>query len=651
MKFRSESLFSKYNISPAKNINELRVIFQTDPNKRKDLPIVIKTISNPSALLEEELLFIHENSDVEIFSIHASILSLLNELKEKIGVTKLKQLVNSIISFTNSSSQWSSFNYYKTVGSSKSDTVIRDFISMLCDEVQHLFLNSIGEIATKNSLEFYKQLEKLFNSIEWEKIRINVINDEIIEIAGKLNSLESKNDNIEKKLSLLIDICEYSKNKDIKEILKITTKKLSDNFEVNAETLLDCYPKLITLYDAQEVVNFSNFLNSIANMYLDINGKSKYTAKKTLDILSKLNTALYSYKNLINNNNVVLDKNFDKESISLISELIEYFVNRGTEWLNNYRRLVSKVENNCTQDNMYELVKHVYASKPSSTLKKVFSNVILGISDFEMVFAFIAECHKEVAENPGYAKACDPKEVDLFIAKYYWLCYVSDEFTKTMFDNIRGIGFDVMARANKLASSIGPYADNFTRMRVRKQIVAILNTIPRDWYMDDKRVETVIRDFDGTCTSDVSKSAKYIDLYDELFTGSSSSKHGLNAYNNRYSRSSSYSSPSSSYSSPSSTYRPNNTTSSGGGCYVATAVYGSYDCPEVWILRRYRDYYLDKNIFGRLFIKIYYAISPTLVKWFGKAKWFKKLIKPILEKKIKKLKDLGYSDTAYDDKY
>ena len=25
------------------------------------------------------------------------------------------------------------------------------------------------------------------------------------------------------------------------------------------------------------------------------------------------------------------------------------------------------------------------------------------------------------------------------------------------------------------------------------------------------------------------------------------------------------------------------------GCYVATAVYGSYDCPEVWTLRRYRD--------------------------------------------------------------
>ena len=164
--------------------------------------------------------------------------------------------------------------------------------------------------------------------------------------------------------------------------------------------------------------------------------------------------------------------------------------------------------------------------------------------------------------------------------------------------------------------------------------------------MEDKRVEKVISDFGGTCTSDVSTSAKYIDLYDELFTGSSNDKHGLKAYNNRYrsSSSSSYrpsSSPSSSYSRP----------SSSGGCYVATAVYGSYDCPEVWLLRRYRDYYLDKNFFGRLFIKIYYAISPTLVKWFGKSKWFKKLIKPILEKKIKKLKELGYSDTEYDDKY
>ncbi|MFR9028073.1 MAG: DUF2726 domain-containing protein [Clostridium sp.] len=30
------------------------------------------------------------------------------------------------------------------------------------------------------------------------------------------------------------------------------------------------------------------------------------------------------------------------------------------------------------------------------------------------------------------------------------------------------------------------------------------------------------------------------------------------------------------------------------GCYIATAVYGSYDCPQVWVLRRFRDQILEK---------------------------------------------------------
>ena len=58
------------------------------------------------------------------------------------------------------------------------------------------------------------------------------------------------------------------------------------------------------------------------------------------------------------------------------------------------------------------------------------------------------------------------------------------------------------------------------------------------------------------------------------------------------------------------------------GCYIATCVYGSYDCAEVWTLRRYRDNKLQKSIFGRFFIKIYYFISPVLVKYFGTKQWF-----------------------------
>lgn len=108
-------------------------------------------------------------------------------------------------------------------------------------------------------------------------------------------------------------------------------------------------------------------------------------------------------------------------------------------------------------------------------------------------------------------------------------------------------------------------------------------------------------------------------------------------------------------------YKPNNdlsepqnisvspSTSSTGGCYIATAVYGSYDCPQVWTLRRYRDYYLAKTSWGRMFIKVYYTLSPELVRCFGNTLLFKKLNKLYLDYKVKNLNKKGYDNTPYND--
>ncbi len=75
------------------------------------------------------------------------------------------------------------------------------------------------------------------------------------------------------------------------------------------------------------------------------------------------------------------------------------------------------------------------------------------------------------------------------------------------------------------------------------------------------------------------------------------------------------------------------------GCYIATAVYGSYDCPPVWTLRRFRDERLKKSWYGRLFIRIYYRISPTLVRLFGKTKWFNVFFKGILDRIVNRLEN------------
>lgn len=94
----------------------------------------------------------------------------------------------------------------------------------------------------------------------------------------------------------------------------------------------------------------------------------------------------------------------------------------------------------------------------------------------------------------------------------------------------------------------------------------------------------------------------------------------------------------------------NTNSSSDGGCYVATAVYGSYDCPQVWTLRRYRDDVLASTWYGRAFIHIYYAISPTLVKWFGHTKWFQRFWREKLDDMVTSLQYKGFENTPYDDK-
>lgn len=85
------------------------------------------------------------------------------------------------------------------------------------------------------------------------------------------------------------------------------------------------------------------------------------------------------------------------------------------------------------------------------------------------------------------------------------------------------------------------------------------------------------------------------------------------------------------------------------GCYIATAVYGGYDCPQVWVLRRYRDECLSNKWYGRGFVSFYYAISPTLVKMFGKCNSFNSFFKPILDRIVNKLMQKGYSNKPYED--
>ena len=86
------------------------------------------------------------------------------------------------------------------------------------------------------------------------------------------------------------------------------------------------------------------------------------------------------------------------------------------------------------------------------------------------------------------------------------------------------------------------------------------------------------------------------------------------------------------------------------GCSVATAVYGSYDCPEVWTLRRFRDDVLAETWYGRLFIRCYYAVSPAAVRLFGNTGWFQNFWRDVLDGMVENLQEQGFASTPYEDR-
>lgn len=91
------------------------------------------------------------------------------------------------------------------------------------------------------------------------------------------------------------------------------------------------------------------------------------------------------------------------------------------------------------------------------------------------------------------------------------------------------------------------------------------------------------------------------------------------------------------------------TTKRSEGCYIATAVYGSYECPEVWTLRRYRDKHLATSRRGRMFIAAYYAISPWMVKYLGASSLVRRVWKMALDYWIVRLRRHGYESSPYSD--
>lgn len=75
--------------------------------------------------------------------------------------------------------------------------------------------------------------------------------------------------------------------------------------------------------------------------------------------------------------------------------------------------------------------------------------------------------------------------------------------------------------------------------------------------------------------------------------------------------------------------------SGGGGCFIATAAFGSSLSSEIQTLREFRDQYLLTNKLGQHFVSGYYEYSPGLAGYIEKKENLRKIIriglKPLIE--------------------
>ena len=65
-------------------------------------------------------------------------------------------------------------------------------------------------------------------------------------------------------------------------------------------------------------------------------------------------------------------------------------------------------------------------------------------------------------------------------------------------------------------------------------------------------------------------------------------------------------------------------------CFIATACFGSPMAGEVEVLRNFRNEYLLKNPFGKVFVSVYYRCSPPIARFIGNHRFLKIMVRSSL---------------------
>lgn len=510
MEYKKTTIFEKYNIEPNVEKEKIRVLFQTDPRKRKDLPVVLKIISSDELLYEEELFTTHSNN--ESMNEYNKVLEILDNTKKDYISSEINNLSKYLINISNDTEFYKNFYYSSKIAEKRAKEIFDEFLECIFAKLTKEFNSSIGEISNQDLKKMYSSITSIFEKVERFSDKKKDFDEDLCDFLNNSLTLDAIGKDFTNRVNALVFLKNVIKDDFYSNSVKYIIEKMSKEINKYGDTLIELYEEIVDSFKGKELKEVSAFITPYisTNLYLRAD-KSVTENKKSYKKLKKIQKCCWLYEK---------KKSVEDEQFDTFSELCDYFVYAGEEWITSYNDAYKSMIDDTNKDTIYHLLEIITDKLPSPEVLRVFSNVITDITGFNQLLGYILETHQASVEHTS-DKYINPKDVDDFIAKYYWLVYTNfdSNINKIFFNNIRNIGFDILAIHNHDMEILNNrYTDYGTRMLVRRKVLNTYQLFPGDWVMEDgKTIRGMFRELGETFTGFDGDSSEMIDEYDSLF--------------------------------------------------------------------------------------------------------------------------------------
>ena len=458
IEFEKQSLFEKYNLPVTRDSRKLISLFQTNPSLRKNLPKVIKTITNKENLLVEGLFT--TAIDGKEYSLEEYEASPSNDVRNVIAATVLicrnfEQIINnrsiSPSLFKQTISNFISIDLQvgeSYFGDSFSD-VFQDFSLSICDEL----INSIKRLTKRNEsfltniiFEYIEVDENVFgeaiNSFkEFNEVFASSVCDSIDDFCDQ--SIEEKDerlDDIQYVFSLKWKILTFSmvySSFSRFALDRIKTRK-NDISQEKLIYLLEILPTLFFTLDKNDRPQLGIALQELVYM-----------------AIIPANAYMFSWNsfsrmlNAIETDAECLDSNGSFFTFPKIFRIANKFKEAGEDWYRVYRKyiiLVKRGQN--VPDSIYNACILLYQMLGNDDLRDLMGAYFSRSFGFDVKMEKVCESYvktKELIDKCNKEKQCrsftwfyrngviSPKELDSFLQNYYGITILMPYFSEACF--------------------------------------------------------------------------------------------------------------------------------------------------------------------------------------------------------------------------